>query len=94
MFKLSPAFREMVGGPLHPRMRNLSLMWGISADLSGRPIVVQTVLRTGKGDPDLAIGNVVSATRYGWDAKATVTAPTAMRVKRLPFGDDITDFFR
>ncbi|WP_326634239.1 hypothetical protein OIE67_50935 [Nonomuraea fuscirosea] len=94
LFKLSPAFREMVGGPLHPRMRNLSLMWGISADLSGRPIVVQTVLRTGKEDTDLEIGNVVSATRYGWDAKAAVTAPTAMRVKRVPFGDDITDFFR
>lgn len=94
LFKLSPVFRKMVGGPLDPKMRDLDLMWGIATDLSGRPIVVQTVLVMGEEDTDLEIRKMVATTRFGWDAKAVVSAPTATRVKRVPFGDDITDFFR
>ncbi|MFE3454678.1 hypothetical protein ACFXJ8_37725 [Nonomuraea sp. NPDC059194] len=93
LFKLSPAFREMVGGPLNPGMRGLTLMWGIATDLSGRPIMVQTVLRMGKEHAKNAIWDMVSNTRLSWDAKATISAPAAVRVKRVPFGDDITDFF-
>lgn len=90
LFQVSPSFREMLGGRLAPRYRNIKVLWRISTDLKGRPVVVQTQWRPGPGHP---LEAVHGATRYSWDVRAKITAPRATRAARVPFADDLTDHF-
>ncbi len=88
LFRVSPSFRETLGGRLHPRYRGIKVLWRISTDLKGRPLVVMAIWESRRGYP-LESGS--GATRYSWGVKTRITVPPARRAKRVPFGDDLTD---
>ncbi|WP_440107552.1 hypothetical protein [Streptosporangium sp. H16] len=91
LFTASKPFKQMLGGRLNPKYSRITLHWGISTDLSGRPVVVQAIWRPGAGYPMQA---VAVATRFSWNVKAAViTAPRTDRAARDPYGDDVIDLF-
>lgn len=92
LFKASKPFKQMLGGRLNPKYSRITLHWGISTDLSGRPVVVQAIWRPGEGYP---MQSVAVATRFSWNTKAAaITAPRTDRAARDPYGDDVIDLFR
>jgi hypothetical protein len=92
LFKVSKPFRQMLGGRLNTEYSRMTLHWGISTDLSGRPVIVQAIWRPGEGYP---MRSVAVATRFSWNVKATaIKAPRAGGTARDPYGDDVIDFFR
>ncbi|MFC7716629.1 hypothetical protein [Nonomuraea recticatena] len=92
LFKVSTPFKQMLGGRLNPKYSGITLHWGISTDLSGRPVIVQAVWRPGEGYP---MQSVAVATRFSWNVKAAaIKAPRAGGTARDPYGDDVIDVFR
>jgi hypothetical protein len=92
LFKVSKPFKQMLGGRLNPKYSRITLRWGISTDLSGRPVIVQAIWRPGEGYPMPA---VAVATRFSWNVKAAaIKAPRAGGTARDPYGDDVIDLFR
>ncbi|MEV4246710.1 hypothetical protein AB0J63_25215 [Streptosporangium canum] len=92
LFKVSKPFKQMLSGRLNLKYSRITLHWGISTDLSGRPVIVKAIWRPGEGYP---MKSVAVATRFSWNVKATaIKAPRAGGTAQDPYGDDVIDFFR
>ncbi|RSN11588.1 hypothetical protein DMB42_13485 [Nonomuraea sp. WAC 01424] len=91
LFRASKPFRDMLGGRLDPQAGKISFMWGVHTDLTGRPITVITVWRTGEGH---RLRGATAATRYSWGVKASIPAPATVGPGRDPYSDDLVDAYK